>query len=95
MSRNLTIPDVTWEDRCENKEITRQDCFETIDLVNKTKTEQICHEFEEEVCHNYTVPNYKVVSLHKKFYDAFPVTSLISSENGTENGESSVRLPAL
>jgi len=58
--RNITVPDVTWEEKCETKERTRQDCVDTVETRNRTRTEQICNELEVESCHNYTVPNYKV-----------------------------------
>ena len=65
--RNITVPDVTWEEKCETKERTRQDCVDTVETRNRTRTEQICNELEVESCHNYTVPNYKVVSKNYKY----------------------------
>ena len=82
--RNITVPDVTWEEKCETKEYTRQDCVDTVETRNRTLTEQICNELEVESCHNYTVPNYNVVSKQKYLSPSSLPRPSFSSETGAE-----------
>ena len=59
--RNVTIPDVTWEQQCRDVESVRQNCVTNYEVENITKTEQICNDVMVEECYNYTVPTYEVV----------------------------------
>ena len=44
--------------------MVRQDCRTEYETRNRTVTTQKCNQYFEEVCANYTVPQYEVVSTH-------------------------------
>ena len=62
--RNRTVTDYNWEEQCEEREVVRQDCRTEYETRNRTVTTQKCNQYFEEVCANYTVPQYEVVSTH-------------------------------
>lgn len=59
--RNVTVPDVSWEQQCKNVESVRQNCETNYEMENVTVTEQVCNDVMVEECYNYTVPTYEVV----------------------------------
>ena len=60
-ARNVTIPDVTWEQQCRDVESVRKSCETNYEVENVTMTEQVCNDVMVEECYNYTVPTYEVV----------------------------------
>ena len=60
--RNVTIPDVSWEEKCEEREEVRQECETVTDTRNLTVSRQVCNNIQVEECYNYTIPTYQVVS---------------------------------
>ena len=60
-SRNVTIPETSWEQQCRDVESVRQNCETNYRVENVTKTEQICNDIMVKECYNYTVPTYSVV----------------------------------
>ena len=58
------MTDYNWEEQCEEREVVRQDCRTEYETRNRTVTTQKCNQYFEEVCANYTVPQYEVVSTH-------------------------------
>ena len=59
--RNVTIPDVSWEQQCRDVESVRPNCVTNYETQNMTVTEQVCNDVMVEECYNYTVPTYEVV----------------------------------
>merc|ERR1712036_171627 len=51
--RNVTVPDVSWEQQCKNVESVRQNCETNYEVENVTVTEQVCNDVMVEECYNY------------------------------------------
>ena len=88
------MTDYNWEEQCEEREVVRQDCRTEYETRNRTVTTQKCNQYFEEVCANYTVPQYEVVSTHTLDpADSMVVDFISSLETGGQGGERLLRVP--
>ena len=61
--RNVTVQEYKWEKQCDDITVTRKECKTDYEVRNRTVTTQKCNSYLDNVCANYTVPQYEVVSI--------------------------------
>ena len=71
----------------------RQDCRTEYETRNRTVTTQKCNQYFEEVCANYTVPQYEVVSTQYTHLQPAAVNLIYSLETGGQGGERVLCVP--
>ena len=59
--RNVTVQEYKWEKQCDDITVTRKECKTDYEVQNRTVTTQKCNQYLDNVCANYTVPQYEVV----------------------------------
>ena len=68
LHRNVTVQEYKWEKQCDDITVTRKECKTDYEVRNRTVTTQKCNSYLDNVCANYTVPQYEVVSSLKVFF---------------------------